>query len=187
MRNAFAKIARKLNKKFSPSIVMEIGSNDGVFIKNFQKNKIIAVEPCKNLAKLTKNKYKTFPNFWNKKLAEKIFLKSKKADVIFSANTISHIPNLKETFDAIEFSLSREGVLVIEDPSLVSVIKNSSYDQFYDEHVYVFSALAISNVLNEGVTVIECPMKSIINTIIIINTFFILQQNSPAFEVLQFL
>ena len=150
MRNAFAKIARKLNKKFSPSIVMEIGSNDGVFIKNFQKNKIIAVEPCKNLAKLTKNKYKTFPNFWNKKLAEKIFLKSKKADVIFSANTISHIPNLKETFDAIEFSLSRDGVLVIEDPSLISVIKNSSYDQFYDEHVYVFSALAISNVVKSS-------------------------------------
>ena len=30
---------------------MEIGSNDGVFIKNFPKNKILAVEPCKNLAK----------------------------------------------------------------------------------------------------------------------------------------
>ena len=97
---------------------MEIGSNDGVFIRNFPKNKILAVEPCKNLANLTKNKYKTFPNFWNKRLANQIFLKSKKADIIFSANTISHIPNLKETFDAIELSLSDNGVLVIEDPSL---------------------------------------------------------------------
>jgi methylation protein EvaC len=39
---------------------------------------------------------------------------------------------------------------VIEDPSLISVIKNSSYDQFYDEHVYVFSALAISNVVKSS-------------------------------------
>tara|TARA_B100000787_G_C16188867_1_gene296231 strand:+ start:807 stop:1997 length:1191 start_codon:yes stop_codon:yes gene_type:complete len=150
MRAAFKKIANKLKKKYSPKIVMEIGSNDGVFIRNFSKKKILAVEPCKNLANLTKKKYITFPNFWNKKLAKKIFLKSKKADIIFSANTISHIPNLKETFDAIEFSLSDNGVLIIEDPSLYSVIKNNSYDQFYDEHVYVFSAISIANVVKKS-------------------------------------
>ena len=76
MRKAFAKIAKKLNQKYSPKIIMEIGSNDGVFIKNFKKYKVIAIEPCKNLADLTKKKYKTYPNFWNKKLANKIFLKS---------------------------------------------------------------------------------------------------------------
>jgi methylation protein EvaC len=150
MRSAFKKIANKLNKKYSPKIVMEIGSNDGVFIRNFSKKKVLAVEPCKNLANLTKIKYKTFSDFWNKKLAKKIFLKSKKADLIFSANTISHIPNLKETFDAINLSLSDDGVLVIEDPSLYSVIKNNSYDQFYDEHVYVFSAISISNVVKKS-------------------------------------
>ena len=148
MRNAFAKIAKKLNKKYKPNIIMEIGSNDGVFIKNFQKEKVIAVEPCKNLAKLTAKKYKTYPKFWDKKLSKRIFSNSKKADIIFSANTISHIPNLKETFDAIEFSLSKNGVLVIEDPSLSSVIKNTSYDQFYDEHVYVFSLLSITKTVS---------------------------------------
>ena len=56
MRKAFSKIAKKLNRKFSPEIVMEIGSNDGVFIKNFSKKRVIAVEPCKNLARLTKKK-----------------------------------------------------------------------------------------------------------------------------------
>ena len=147
MREAFKKIANKLNKKFKPKIVMEIGSNDGVFIKNFDKKKIIAVEPCKNLANITKKNFKTYPEFWTKKLANRIFKVSKKADIIFSANTISHIPNLKESFDAINFSLSKNGVLVIEDPSLCSVIKNNSYDQFYDEHVYVFSALSISNII----------------------------------------
>ena len=150
MRESFKKIADKLKKKYSPNIVMEIGSNDGVFIRNFPKNKILAVEPCKNLANLTKNKYKTFPNFWNKRLANQIFLKSKKADIIFSANTISHIPNLKETFDAIELSLSDNGVLVIEDPSIHAVIKNNSYDQFYDEHVYVFSAIAMANIVKKS-------------------------------------
>jgi len=149
MRRAFKKTAIKLKKKFNPKIILEIGSNDGVFIKNFDKKKVIAVEPCKNLADLTKNKFKTYPNFWNKKLAYKIFSKSNKADLIFSANTISHIPNLNETFEAIKLSLSKKGVLVIEDPSLFSVIKNNSYDQFYDEHVYLFSTLSISKVVEK--------------------------------------
>ena len=47
---------------------MEIGSNDGVFLKNFDKKKVIAVEPCKNLAQLTKKMFKTYPDFWNLKL-----------------------------------------------------------------------------------------------------------------------
>ena len=65
MRNAFAKIAKKLNKKYKPNIIMEIGSNDGVFIKNFQKEKVIAAEPCKNLAKLTAKKYKKNLELYN--------------------------------------------------------------------------------------------------------------------------
>ncbi len=149
MRTAFKKIARKLKKQFNPRIVLEIGSNDGVFIKNFDKKKVIAVEPCKNLANITKNRFQTYPSFWDTKLAKKIFKETKKADLIFSANTISHIPNLKETFRAINLSLSDRGVLVIEDPSLSSVIKNNSYDQFYDEHVYLFSALAISKIVED--------------------------------------
>ena len=149
MRDAFKKTAHKLKKKFSPKLVMEIGSNDGVFIKNFSKRKVIAVEPCKNLADLTKKYFKTYSNFWNKSLAKKIFSKNKKADLIFSANTISHIPNIKETLEAVEYSLSNNGVLVIEDPSLQSVIKTNSYDQFYDEHVYVFSALSIAEITKE--------------------------------------
>ena len=40
--------------------------------------------------------------------------------------------------------------IVIEDPSLQSVIKTNSYDQFYDEHVYVFHALAYANIVKKS-------------------------------------
>ena len=149
MRKAFKSVAVNLQKKFKPKKVMEIGSNDGVFLKNFPKRKVLAVEPCKNLAKLTKKKFKTYPNFWNKKLSKKILNENSKVDLIFSSNTISHIPNLKETFEAVYNILSNNGVLIIEDPSLSSIIKINSYDQFYDEHVYVFSALSINSIVKE--------------------------------------
>ena len=149
MQKAFKLVAKKLQKRFKPRKVMEIGSNDGVFLKNFPKKKVIAVEPCKNLANLTKKKFKTYPNFWDKKLSREIFKRYSKVDLIFSSNTISHIPNLKETFEAINNILSNRGVLVIEDPSLSSIIKINSYDQFYDEHVYVFSALSINKIVKD--------------------------------------
>ena len=148
MKLAFKKTANKLNKKFKPDLIMEIGSNDGVFLRNFPPSKVVAVEPCKNLANITEKKFKTYPEFWNLKLSKKIInYRNKKFDLIFSANTISHIPNIKETFLAINNALSDKGVMVIEDPSLLSVLKNNSYDQFYDEHVYVFSSIAMQNIL----------------------------------------
>ena len=150
MRSAFKNVAKKLFKRFRPKKIMEIGSNDGVFLRNFNKKSVIAVEPCKNLARLTKKLFKTYDEFWNLKLANKL-IKQKKGeiDLIFSANTISHIPNLKETFRGIYNILSKNGVLVIEDPSLLKVLQNNSYDQFYDEHVYVFSSISINNVIQE--------------------------------------
>ena len=150
MSKAFAGIAKKLNKRFKPSKILEIGSNDGVFIKNFRKNKVIAVEPCANLAKLTRiNKFKTYNSFWTKKLAKKIIKNNKKIDLIYSANTISHIPNLKEVFGAVSLALSSNGVLVFEDPYIGSVVKINSYDQFYDEHVHLFSLISVSKFLTK--------------------------------------
>ena len=150
MRLAFKDVAKKLFKRFRPKSIMEIGSNDGVFLKNFNKKSVIAVEPCKNLARITKKLFKTYDEFWNLRLSNKL-LKEKKGeiDLIFSANTISHIPNLEETFKGISKILSKNGVLVIEDPSLLKVLKNNSYDQFYDEHVYVFSSLSMKNIVKK--------------------------------------
>ena len=101
------------------------------------------------MAKLTvKKKYKTFSEYWNIKLAKKI-TKVKKADRVYSANTLSHIKKLDEIFNAINYSLSRNGILILEDPSLLSCIKNVAYDQFYCEHIYVFSTIALKNVLKK--------------------------------------
>ena len=73
----------------------------------------------------------------------------KKADVIYSANTLSHIKDLNEIFKAINIALNKDGVLIIEDPSLLECLKSVAYDQFYCEHIYVFSSLALQNVLKK--------------------------------------
>ncbi len=150
MQNAYNKLADKIKKKYNPKKILEIGSNDGVFIKNFKKVKNIGVEPCKNLAKITKNMgIETYDEFWDFKLSNKIKEKHGKIDLIYSANTISHIHNLSETFKAIKNLLGEDGIFILEDPSLMESLKNVAYDQFYDEHSYVFSITALKNITKD--------------------------------------
>ncbi len=148
MKKEFKNLSKKIKKKFKPNLVLEIGSNDGAFLKNFKKKNIIGVEPCKNLANITKRKgYTTYCEYWDGKLA-KLITKDQKIDLIYSANTLSHIENYSEIFKAVDLALTHKGVLVLEDPSLLECLKNVAYDQFYCEHVYVFSTISLKKILD---------------------------------------
>jgi methylation protein EvaC len=143
------RLAQKI-KKIKPNKILEIGSNDGCFIKNFDKKKTIGVEPCSNVEKITKKKkYNTYPEFWSPKLAKKILKEHNKVNLIFSSNTISHIKNLDEVFKGINIVLDEKGMFILEDPSLLECLKKNTYDQFYNEHIYVFSYLSLQNALKK--------------------------------------
>ena len=145
----FKETAEMLMKEFNPLTVMEIGSNDGVFLKNWANDYIIGVEPCGNFAKVTKDMgYQTYNDFWTTKLSDKIKSDGHvDFDLIYAANCICHIHDLDETFKAVKNLLSKDGVFVFEDPSLLRILERNSYDQIYDEHPHIFSITALDNIL----------------------------------------
>ena len=146
--NSFKKLSSKLKKIINPKNILEIGSNDGSFMKNFNKNNIVGIEPCKNVEKITRKKgLRTFPVYWNNKTSRLLLKKYGKFDLIFSANTISHIEDLDQVFRNINKVLSDNGTLIIEDPSLLLCLKTNTYDQFYNEHIYVFSCVGLQEIL----------------------------------------
>ena len=150
MIKSFVELSKLINKKFNPKKILEIGSNDGSFMKNFSKKKVIGIEPCSNVEKITKKMgFKTYADYWNLKTAKKILRTNGKVDLIYSANTISHIKNLDEVFESINIVLNDNGILIIEDPSLLECIKKNTYDQFYNEHIYVFSLIGIESILKK--------------------------------------
>ena len=150
MKNSFFKLSIEIKRRFNPKNILEIGSNDGALIKNFDKKKVIGIEPCKNLAKITSKKgYKTYSEYWNFSLAKRLKKKHGKINLIYSANTLTHISNLNDVFKSISYLLNNDGILIIEDPSLLECIKKNSYDQFYNEHIYLFSAISVKNFLNK--------------------------------------
>ena len=150
MQKSFKYLSDNIKRKFKPKKILEIGSNDGSFLKNFSKNMSIGIEPCSNVEKITKKmKFNTIADYWGIDLAKKILKKFDKVDLIYSANTISHIKNLNNVFRSINIVLSNDGVLIIEDPSLLECLKRNTYDQFYNEHIYIFSYLALENILKK--------------------------------------
>ena len=164
MREHFKKLSNLLWKNENPMPkVLEIGSNDGVFIKHWPTDSTVAVEPCGNFAKETRELgYKTYSEFWDTELAKEIKLTDGERDIIFAANCICHIPDLDETFKGINLLLKDEGVFVFEDPSLAEVINNNSYDQIYDEHPHVFSVIALDNLLNRnGLEIVKVENLSV--------------------------
>ena len=150
MQKSFKELSQQIKKEIKPKKILEIGSNDGSFLKNFKKDISIGIEPCANVEKITKKqKFNTIPKYWNLELAKNILKNHGSVDLVYSANTISHIKNLNDVFRSINLVLSKNGVLILEDPSLLECLKKNTYDQFYNEHIYVFSYLSLKNILKE--------------------------------------
>ena len=150
MRHSFLNLSTEIKKRFNPHKILEIGSNDGALITNFDKNKVIGVEPCKNLSTITSKKgFLTYNEYWNYNFAKKLKKKHGEIDLVYSANTLTHISNLDNVFKSISHLLGNKGILIIEDPSLLECIKKISYDQFYNEHIYLFSTISVKNIINK--------------------------------------
>ena len=72
------------------------------------------------------------------KLIEK-FKKNTNVGSRKSANAICHVPNLSDLIKSVEELLASDGVFIFEEPYLGSPFKKISYDQIYDEHIFMFS------------------------------------------------
>ncbi len=130
--------------------VIEIGCNDGIMLQNFiDKDKYdhLGIEPSKNVyEEAKKKKLNVINDFFTNELSLNLKEYLKKTDVIYAANVICHIPNLNNLFKGIEELLNKKGVFIFEEPYLGDVIRLTSYDQIYDEHVYLFSLLSVDKI-----------------------------------------
>ncbi len=147
----FLDLSKKIKKKLKPKNLLEIGCNDGTFASNFNKKNITCIEPCQDVAIEAKKKgLNVYINYFDDFLVKKLIKNHKKFDLIFSANTITHISNYNSVFSNIYKILDDTGTVIIEEPSLLETIKKNSYDQFYNEHIYVFSTIALQNILKKN-------------------------------------
>jgi methylation protein EvaC len=148
MKTHFVNYAKKLKKKIGKKnfSVLEIGCNDGILLKNFKKNHHLGVEPSQNVCRIAQKKGLNVINkFFNEDLLKTKNI-NKEFDIICGANVFCHIPNLYEMFFTLSKFLKKGGIIAIEEPYLGDMITKTSYDQVYDEHIYIFSIISINKV-----------------------------------------
>jgi len=158
-------LALNLIKKFNlnkSTQVLEIASNDGYLLNFFQKKKIpcIGIEPSASVAKIAKKKrIKTYINFFNKELANKLIKKKIIPKIIIALNVLAHTPNLTDFVRGIKVLMQKKGICVIEFPHLINLIKKFQFDTIYHEHFSYFSLHAIINIFKKNsMNVFSCRL-----------------------------
>ena len=128
------------------SKVLEIGSNDGCLQNIFKRHDIsvLGVEPTRAAAKIATNQgHQVIGKFFDRRLAGKIMSEHGKFDLLVANNVLAHVPDINDFLQGIQLLLSNNGFATIENPSLVSLLKNGQFDTIYHEH---FSYLSTTSV-----------------------------------------
>jgi len=167
MKNHFEGVAAELREMLAEdgiasrdSFVIEVGSNDGVMLEHMVNAgiKSLGIEPSLNVAQES-NKYgiETISEFLDKDLANEVLKTKGPANVVYAANVFCHIPDINDLAESCSILLREGGYLVFEDPYLGDVLQKVSYDQIYDEHVYLFNCSAVQDVFHKfGLELFDC-------------------------------
>lgn len=141
--NHFKNFSFKIKKNYistknNPKSILDIGSNDGSFLKFFSKDwDVLGIDPSIKAKEISsKNKFKTIKSFFNYNLAEKI---KKEFDVIHASGVFFHIEELISITKGIKILLKAKGTLIIQFIYLKDLIYKKHFDQIYHEHLYYYN------------------------------------------------
>jgi len=144
-----------LEEVFKPILniqVMEIGCNDGTLLSNFARSGInhLGIDPSANVVEVARKKgVNAQVDFFGYETAQRIKFTSGEFDLILAANVICHIPDMNDFAMGIAHLLAPDGRFIFEEPYAGDVLTKVSYDQFYDEHVYIFSCISVSKIFEK--------------------------------------
>lgn len=150
MEQHFAEIAKEIQERFltPDSKVLDIGSNDGIFLKAFKNHRVLGIEPSDNVAEIAQRQgIETLTEFFSEGLAKNIAAARGRFKAIFSANVILNIIDLHDLLSGVNHLLEDDGVFIFEDPYIAEILEKTSFDQIYDEHVWFFSLTSLTNLL----------------------------------------
>ena len=134
------------------SLVVEIASNDGYLLKNFNEKgiPILGVEPCANVAKAAKEiGIPSLEKFFGVHTAEEMVADGVRADLLIGNNVLAHVPDQNDFVKGMKILLSPEGVITIEFPHLKKMMEFNQFDTIYREHFSYFSLVTVEKVFAE--------------------------------------
>jgi methylation protein EvaC len=168
MREHFSEMADQVSeliKNQADPFVVEIGSNDGIMLRNFAEAGVrhLGVEPSENVAEeARRNGVNTKCSFFGLDQAKQILEEHGPASAVLGANVFSHIEDIHSVFAGIKLLLADDGVFMFEEPYVGEVIDKTAYDQFYDEHVFYFCLSSLDNLFaRHGLSIVDAQTQDV--------------------------
>jgi SAM-dependent methyltransferase len=140
-------------KLTTQSLVIELASNDGYMLKNFTEKGIpsIGIEPTESTANKSMNLgAEIITEFFTKKLAEKLKARGSEADLIIGNNVYAHVPDINDFTASMKTILKVDGVITLEFPHLLELIKNNQFDTVYHEHFSYLSLGVVNRIFKKN-------------------------------------
>lgn len=130
--------------------VVEIASNDGYLLTNFVAAGIpcLGVEPAVNVAAAARAKgVPTETAFFGVATARRLCAEGHTADLMIANNVLAHVPDINDFVAGFAVLLREEGVLTVEFPHVLNLIRELQFDTIYHEHFTYLSLLAVERIL----------------------------------------
>ena len=140
LRDNFAELYAESSKMLGltkDDLVVDIGSNDGTLIGNFQKggHRILGIEPT-DVAKIANSRgIPTVQHYFTPQVARDVKAKHGAAKVITCANCFAHIEDVHSIVEGIIEMLAPDGVFISESHYLIGLLDTLQYDTIYHEHL----------------------------------------------------
>lgn len=137
------KLAREAIKRSTTqnTVVLDIASNDGTLLKEFARYgcTVIGVDPAENV----RADIPTLTGFWDDAMTERVRHKHGGVDIVTATNVLGHVDDVLGFLLNIRTVLRREGLAIIEVPSVMSLVQNNEFPTIYHEHLSYWSAHAL--------------------------------------------
>ncbi len=158
----FNDFARQVFDRFrlsQNSLVIDIGSNDGILLRPFKSlgARVLGVEPDHSIGAVARKAgVDTISEFFSPALAKKILKKYGKVDIITATNVFAHVDDIHSLARGVGRLLKKSGVFIIEVPYLVDFLEKNLFDTVYHEHLSYFSVTALHAFFEgAGMTIID--------------------------------
>ncbi|MBM4326986.1 MAG: class I SAM-dependent methyltransferase [Deltaproteobacteria bacterium] len=152
LRDNFAQLFEEALGMFSlgpESLIVDIGSNDGTLLSNFQKGgyRVHGIEPT-DMGHLAHSRgIPTSVAYFGREVAEKVRKQEGPAAIVTATNVFAHIENIHDIVLNILLMLDEKGVFISESHYLMSLLETVQYDTIYHEHLRYYSLHSLTRLL----------------------------------------
>jgi SAM-dependent methyltransferase len=130
-------------------LVVDIGSNDGTLLSNFQNggHRVLGIEPTEVGRIANRRGVPTLMRYFTPATAAEVKREHGPARVVTAANCFAHIEDVHAIVEGILDLLAPDGVFISESHYLIGLLDRLQYDTIYHEHLRYYSLGSLAHLL----------------------------------------